>query len=66
MGLTRHPRQAFSTPVELNRSTPTGAYNDTGGILMNIEPLSLKNSVHSEEVTPFRECRGSAGRREGP
>ena len=25
-----------------------------------------KNSGHSEEVTPFRECRGSAGRREGP
>ena len=28
--------------------------------------LSLKNSAHSEKVTPFKECRGSAGRREGP
>ena len=28
--------------------------------------LSLKNSDHSEEGTPFRVCRGSAERREGP
>ena len=28
--------------------------------------MSLKNSDHSEEGTPFRVCRGSAERREGP
>ena len=55
MRLTRHPRQAFSTPVELNRSTPTGAYNDTGGILMNIEPCDCHHCALTVSMKRFHE-----------
>ena len=55
MGLTRHPRQAFSTPVELNRSTPTGAYNDTGGILMDIEPCDCHHCALTISMKRFHE-----------
>ena len=65
---------AFWTEVcqlmQIKRSMSTAYHPQSDGQTerMNrvLEDMSLKNSAHSEEVTPFRECRGSAERREGP
>ena len=46
--------------------SPAGASTQNTPKCAAVTVVSLKNSAHSEEVTPFRECRGSAERREGP